>query len=145
MTLTLHSIKPKKGSRQEPKRVGRGLGSTGTYSGRGVKGQKARSGGRAGLKLKGLRKMMLSIPKSRGFTGPSWKPATVNVGDVAKAFENGATVNPQALLNKGLVASINRGVKVLGDGSIAIRITVEGCKVSLPAKKKIEAAGGKII
>src|SRR3990167_2958006 len=140
MPLSLHSLQPKEGSRPKSKRVGRGLGSTGTYSGRGAKGQKARSGGRAGLKLKGLRKMMLSIPKSRGFVGPSVKPATVNVGAIGKVFENGAVVNPQALEKKGLVSHTNRGVKVLGDGAIGIRVKLEGCKVSAPAKQKIEAA-----
>ena len=65
MSLALHTIKPFSGSKKKVKRVGRGLGSRGTYSGRGQKGQKARSGGKKGLKLMGIRRLLLSTPKIR--------------------------------------------------------------------------------
>ena len=145
MILSLHTLKPQKGARRTSKRVGRGLGSTGSYSGRGVKGQRARSGGRAGLKLKGLRPLMLSTPKKRGFRSPKAKHVVSNIGDLAKAFANGATVNPKILLKKGLIENVTLGVKILGKGSIGIKLTVEGCFLSASAKQKIEHTGGVIV
>lgn len=145
MNLSLHTIAPKKGSRRQPKRVGRGLGSTGSYSGRGVKGQRARSGGRAGLKLKGIRPLMLATPKKRGFLSAKARMAVVNVGDLAKEFANGSKVNPKALLAKKLISDVSGGVKILGKGEIGIKLTIEDCQVSTSAKQKIESAGGVIL
>jgi large subunit ribosomal protein L15 len=145
MVLSLHTLKPKKGARKNPKRVGRGLGSTGSYSGRGVKGQRARSGGRAGLKLKGLRPLMLSTPKKRGFISPKARPVVLNIGDLAHEFINGATVSPKILLKKGMIADASAGVKILGKGVLGIKLTVEGCFLSAAAKQKIEAVGGVIV
>lgn len=144
MALSLHNIKPNKGARKKSFAVGRGLSSKGTYSGRGAKGQRARSGGRAGLQLKGFRKLMLSMPKARGFTSSQPKMAVVNVSDLSKAFENGATVTPKALLEKGLVPDIAHGVKILANGEISLKVTIERCTVSASAKAKIEAAGGTV-
>lgn len=145
MSLSLHTLRPTKGSRRGKKRVGRGLGSKGSYSGRGVKGQRARAGGRAGLKLKGLRGIMLATPKQRGFQSLKARASVVNVGDLAKAFANGAKVNPKAILKKGLISDVEGGVKVLGKGDIGIALTIEGCLVSASAKTKIEKAGGTIV
>ncbi|MBM5790042.1 50S ribosomal protein L15 [Candidatus Parcubacteria bacterium] len=145
MPLSLHNLKPQSGSRRGKKRVGRGLGSTGSYSGRGVKGQRARSGGRSGLKLKGLRPLMLSTPKQRGFQSLKPRAAVVNVGDLAKAFASGAKVNPKAILKKGLVSDVTGGVKILGKGEIGIALMLEGCLVSASAKVKMEKAGGVIV
>lgn len=145
MTLSLHTLQPKKGSRHGKKRVGRGLGSTGSYSGRGVKGQRARSGGRAGLKLRGLRQIMLATPKKRGFRSPKPKLAVLNVSDLAKNFTSGAKVNPKAILAKGLIDETKNGVKILGKGEIGIKLTIVGCVLSASAKEKIERAGGVII
>lgn len=144
MALTLHTIKPAKGSRKTGKRVGRGLSKGGSYSGRGVKGQRARSGGRSGLQKKALRHIMLSIKKNRGFKSLKPKPEVVNVSSIAKAFPDGAKVTPKALYDKGLIPTEGK-VKVLGDGSIAIKVIVEGCNVSATAKAKIEKAGGSIV
>ncbi len=142
MPLRLHTIKPNTGARKKSFAVGRGLGSKGTYSGRGAKGQRARSGGKGGLQKLGFRKLMLSMPKARGFTSAYAKPSVVNVGAVSRAFQSGATITPDVLLKKGLVPNMSHGVKVLADGEISIKITVEGCRVSAAAKSKIEAAGG---
>ncbi len=145
MTLTLHTLKPKSGSKRDKKRVGRGLGSKGTYSGRGVKGQRARSGGRSGLKLKGLRPLMLATPKRRGFNVGKPRPVIVNVGDLAKIFANGAKIDPNVLLKKGLIDKIGAGVKILGKGEIGIKLSFSGCLVSASAKAKIEKAGGTFV
>jgi large subunit ribosomal protein L15 len=144
MTLNLHTISPKQGSTKEKKRIGRGLGSKGTYSGRGVKGQRARSGGRAGLQLKGIRGIMLSTPKLRGFTSGYPKSQTVSVGTVSKFFKTDAKINPKSLFIAGLIGSKKYPVKILGDGEISISVIVEGCGVSALAKQKIEAVGGRI-
>lgn len=144
MPLTLHTLRPQKGSQKSKKRVGRGLGSTGTYSGRGVKGQSARSGV-SGLKLQGLRHMMLSMPKRRGFTSGYERAQAVNVDDLSKTFKTGMKVTPKLLEKVGLVGSATSPVKVLGDGAITIAITLSGCRVSASAKQKIEAAGGSIM
>ncbi|MBI5369582.1 50S ribosomal protein L15 [Candidatus Uhrbacteria bacterium] len=143
--MSLHTLHSAKGARRSKKRVGRGLGSTGSYAGRGVKGQRARSGGRSGLKLKGLRPIMLSTPKKRGFRSPKAHAVVVNVADLAKTFASGAKVTPKALLNKKLVSDISTGVKILGQGEIGIALTIEGCQVSASAKQKIEKAGGTLI
>jgi len=144
MSLALHNIKPAAGSKKTKKRVGRGLGSTGSYSGRGVKGQRARSGGRDGLQKLGLRSLMLKLPKNRGFKSLKGKPAVVNVGILAKHFADGATVTPKLIIAKQLVRSIEHGVKVLGEGEIKHRLVIKSCTVSESAKEKITKAGGEI-
>lgn len=145
MSLTLHTIKSFPKSRKKTKRVGRGLGSTGTYSGRGQKGQKARSGGRKGLKLKGLRKMLLSFPKVRGFKSMYAKTAVVNVSDLEKKFKDGDKITPELLKKVALISDFSAGVKILGDGEATKKLIIERCAVSASAKEKIEKAGGKII
>lgn len=145
MSLNLHTLKPKPGSKKPRKRIGRGLGSTGTYSGRGVKGQRSRSGGRSGLQLKGIRKIMLSMPKTRGFKSQKPVPATVNLKDLNKAFKEGAKITPQILLQKKLISSTDQGVKILGQGSLAIKVMVEGCQLSKSARAAIEKANGTIL
>ncbi|MEK7452186.1 MAG: 50S ribosomal protein L15 [Patescibacteria group bacterium] len=144
MSLSLNTIKPGKHSKKDPKRVGRGLGSKGTYSGRGVKGQGARSG-ISGLKLKGFRKILLSTPKNRGFKSLNKKPQIVQVGDLANIFVDGSKVNPKQLFKKQLIASETADVKILSLGEISVKIIVEGCKVSATAKEKIEKAGGSVV
>lgn len=143
MAITLNTMKPAEGSRKKAKRVGRGLSKGGSYSGRGVKGQGARSGV-SGLQLKGLRHIMLSMKKSRGFKSQAPKAMVVNVETIAKMFPDGAKVTPETLFEKGLIPSMGK-VKVLGDGSIAIKVIVEKCHVSAAAKEKIEKAGGSIV
>ncbi|MBI5794121.1 50S ribosomal protein L15 [Candidatus Uhrbacteria bacterium] len=144
MPLSLHTLRPQKGSQKSKKRVGRGLGSTGTYSGRGVKGQSARSGV-SGLKLQGLRSVMLSTPKMRGFKSGYERAQVVNVDDLSKTFKAGMKVTPKLLEQAGLIGKASSPVKVLGEGAIAISIILSGCRVSASAKQKIEAAGGNII
>jgi large subunit ribosomal protein L15 len=143
--LKLHTLKPKHGSRHRPIRVGRGLSKRGAYSGRGVKGQRARSGGRSGLQLKGLRKLMMSFPKSRGFNRVRPSAAVVNLHQINKHFADGATVNPAALLQKKLVTTTQHGVKVLGDGALGIKINLVDCLASKSAAEKISKAGGTIV
>lgn len=142
MSLSLHNLQsPNKKIR---KRIGRGNGSgTGTYAGKGLKGQRSRSGV-SGLKLKGLRARLMSIPKLRGFSSDQEKKAVVNLKDLENKFESGATISPKVLKKKGLIKTPRYGVKILGDGQISKSFVVTGCKVSAKAKEQIENAGGRI-
>ena len=144
MSLTLHTIQPQKGATKGKKRVGRGLGSKGTYSGRGVKGQRARSGV-SGLQKLGIRGVMLSTPKARGFKSRRPDAQVVSVGDLSKLFAAGAKVSPAILEKKGLIVSASLPVKILAGGAISFAITLTECKVSASAKDKILAAGGTIV
>lgn len=145
MSLELHNLKPSTGATKRRKRVGRGLASTGSYSGRGVKGQRARSGGRSGLQLKGIRALMLKLPKSRGFNSLQNKPAVVNVGVLNKNFVDGSTVTAKLLVEKNLIRTAVNGVKVLGEGQIDHALIIKGCTVSATAEEKVKKAGGEIV
>ncbi len=144
MSLSLHTLKPSKHSKKDRKYIGRGLASKGTYSGRGIKGQGARSGV-SGLKLKGMRKIILSTPKLRGFKAKNPKALVLNVGDIAKLFVDGGKVNPKNLFAKKLITDPTAVIKVLGKGTIETKIILQGCLVSASAKEKIEKAGGSVV
>lgn len=144
MPFSHHNLKPSFGSRTKTRRVGRGNASSrGTYSGKGQKGQRARTGGRRGLTQFGLRMMLQGIPKRKGFKSLYIKPAVINVGDL-DIFDNGAVVNPKTLVEKNLIKDTKKGVKILGSGELKNNLTVSGCYVSQSAREKIEKAGGKI-
>lgn len=144
MSLSLHTLKPSPHSKKDRKYIGRGLGSKGTYSGRGVKGQGARSGV-SGLKLKGMRKIILSTPKLRGFKAKNPKAQVLNIGDLAKMFVDGGKITPKQLLAKKLITDATATIKVLGKGAITSKIVLQGCLVSASAKEKIEQAGGSVV
>ncbi len=134
MPIELHNLKPHvSGSK---KRVGRG-GKRGTYSGRGLKGQRARSGGRRGLKRLGLKPLMTQTHKLRGFKSPHPKPETVNLKDLQKHFKDGDVVTPGILLKKGLIKTTSKGVKILGVGKLTHKITAKGCSLSKTASEHV--------
>lgn len=142
--MKLHELTATPGSNTERKRIGRGHGSGwGKTSGKGHKGQKARSGGsiRPGFEG-GQMPLQRRLPK-RGFNNIfATKYATVNVADLNK-FSDGDVVDAQALIEKGLVKKTYDGVKILGNGEINVKLTVKAAGFSATAKDKIEAAGGK--
>lgn len=144
--MKLHDLKPKIGSRRKKMRVGRGNGMRkGTYSGRGGKGQTARTGGvrRPGFEG-GQTPLIRRMPKLGGFKNINRiEYAVVNVGDFEKHFKEGDTVDRAALIKKGLVRT-KKPIKVLGNGDLKIGLTVKVEKVSAPAKTKIEKAKGKV-
>lgn len=141
--LGLHNLTRNK--RQTGKRLGRGAGSgRGGYSGRGLKGQRARSGGRAGLKRRGLAQMLKSKPKLGGFKSPNAKLEIVNIVDLEKIFENGELINGKKLLGKDLVKTLKHGIKVLGRGKLTKKFTIEATSFSESAKKAIMEVGGEI-
>ena len=142
--MKLHDLKPAIGATTAPKRLGRGVGSgLGKTSGKGPKGAKARSGGgkRAGFEG-GQIPLMRRLPK-RGFTNKfRTELVAVNV-DRLDVFEDGMTVTPVELIQYGIIKNVQDGVKILGNGEITKKLTVQANKFSASAKEKIEAAGGK--
>ncbi len=140
--LSLHTIQPAPGSRHVKRRVGRG-GKRGTTSGKGTKGQRARSGGRKRLAMKGLRKTLMAIPKQGGFRSRYPKVATVTLENLEKRFQVGDVVTSKSLHAKGLLREI-APYKVLGTGTISKALTVKTAGASESAKAAIEKAGGKL-
>ena len=143
--MKLHDLKPAEGATTARKRLGRGVGSgLGKTSGKGHKGAKARSGGgkRPGFEG-GQMPLTMRLPK-RGFTN-KWRVeyATVNV-DRLNIFEDGSVVTPVELIQAGILKNVQDGVKILGNGEITKKLTVQANKFSESAKEKIEAAGGKV-
>ncbi len=148
MAVNLSNLRPPRGSRHRKVRVGRGMGSKlGKTAGRGNKGQKSRKGysRRAGFEG-GQMPLHRRIPK-RGFHNPAGRDfAVVNVESL-NAFAAGETVTPESLLTRGLVRrerSLERGIKILGDGNLKVALTVRAHAFSKSAQEKISSAGGKV-
>ena len=143
--MKLHELRPSEGAFKTSKRLGRGTGSgLGKTSGKGHKGQNARSGGgvRPGFEG-GQLPLFRRLPK-RGFSNAMFKVeyATINVSDLEK-FEDGAVVTPELLKEMGILKKQLAGVKVLGNGNLTKKLTVKAHKFSASAVEKIEAIGGK--
>lgn len=143
--MRLHELGPAPGSNKSAYRKGRGAGSgNGKTAGKGHKGQKARSGGgvRPGFEG-GQMPLQRRIPK-RGFNNKIFATtyANINLSDLER-FEDGAVVTQEAILAAGLVKKPLDGIKVLGDGELTKKLTVEAAAFSKSAKQKIEEAGGK--
>ncbi len=140
--MELHNIRPNKKSAQR-KRVGRG-GKRGTYSGRGIKGQRAHSGGR----LPSPQRLFISrFPKLRGVKFRSKNPSAlaVNVGDLERLFPEENIIKKESFIAVGLIRGKSGSVKILGDGEVSKSYTIEDVPVSAAAREKIEKAGGKIL
>ena len=141
--MKLHELQPAEGSRQERKRLGRGIGSgQGKTAGKGHKGQNARSGGgvRPGFEG-GQTPLMRRLPK-RGFTNISRKEYAVVNLDALNRFEEGTEVTPELLIETGVVSNEKAGIKILAKGNVEKKLTVKAHKFSSAAKEAIEAAGG---
>lgn len=141
--MELNNLKPKKSSRHSQKRVGRGPGSgNGKTAGRGEKGQKSRTGFSRMRGFEGGQMPLHRRLPKRGFTNIFKKVhAVVNLSDLEN-FDNGATIDEAALRQAGLVKGKNDGIKVLGNGKLSKKLTVQATKFSETARKQIEAAGG---
>lgn len=142
--MKLHELQPAAGSTTVAKRLGRGVGSgLGKTSGKGHKGAKARSGGgkRPGFEG-GQMPLYRRVPK-KGFTNIfRTEYATVNVGQL-EVFDNGTVVTAAMLKEAKIIRKTLDGVKVLGNGELTKKLTVEAAKFTASAKEKIEALGGK--
>lgn len=141
--LKLHHLRPAPGSKKDRTRVGRGEGSKGKTAGRGTKGTKARYQVRSGLEGGNLN-FVMRTPKLRGFTNPfRVEYQVVNLDRISELYPKGGDVTVADLVSKGAVRK-NEKVKVLGNGDIAVKVTVSVDKVSKSAEQKIVAAGGSI-
>jgi large subunit ribosomal protein L15 len=144
--LTLSNLKPAHGAKHRKKRVGCGESSGhGKTSGRGHKGQKARSGGSIRLGFEGGQMPLLRRMPKRGFNNAVFKTVwgIVNLRDLEK-FEPGAVIDEAFLRQNGLIRGRIDGVKVLGDGAISKAITLKVDAISVAAREKIEKAGGSV-
>jgi large subunit ribosomal protein L15 len=153
--LNLSSLKPAQ-KRAARKRVGRGMGSgKGRYAGRGIKGQKARSGSHkmpAGFEG-GQTRLFMRVPKLRGNTSKDAMPIGpfrtrtqgVNVRDLERVFDAGSEVTPEALKEKRLIRTTRIDVKILGQGELTKKLTVSAHGVSQSAREKIEGVGGSVV
>jgi large subunit ribosomal protein L15 len=151
--LNLSSLKPAQ-PRKERKRVGRGLGSgKGRYSGRGIKGQKSRSGShkmRVGF-AGGQMPIYMRLGKQRGATSKDAMPIgpfrtstiPVNVGSLG-VFDDGAEVTPETLVERGVIKNTKTDVKLLGNGELNRKLTVRVHAISATAREKVESAGGTV-
>lgn len=141
--MQLHELKPSK--RKNRKVIGRG-GTHGTHATRGMKGQKARSG--RGGKTKSFEGTVTPLfrrtPKLRGFKSMYDKNTTVNIRQLEKYFASGDIVSPKTLIEKKVLRKVASTVKILGDGELKKKLTIEDCVVSKSAEKKIKDAGGEI-
>jgi len=143
-TMQLHQLKSIH-KRKKQKRIGRG-GKRGTYSGRGIKGQKTRAGRKM---VPPIRQLIKRYPKLRGyrFKSRKKKPAIINIKDLDKVFKKGDLISPQVLIEKRLIRKIKGmlpEVKILAQGNLTKKLIVKGCQLSEKAKEKIKKAGGEI-
>ena len=143
--MKLHTLKPNEGSIKNRKRVGRGQGSgTGKTSGRGEKGQNARSGGGVRVGFEGGQTPLFRRLPKRGFSNALFKKEydIINLDELNK-FEDGAEVSLEVLREMGIVKKSKDGLKVLGNGTLEKKLTVKANKFSASAKEQIEKLGGK--
>ncbi|AXI07612.1 50S ribosomal protein L15 [Oceanobacillus sp. 143] len=142
--MKLHELKASEGTRKERNRVGRGTSSgNGKTSGRGHKGQNARSGGGVRPGFEGGQMPLFQRLPKRGFSNINRKEFAIVNLDALNRFEEGTEITPELLLEEGIVSKLNSGIKVLGKGAIEKKLTVKAHKFSASAKEAIETAGGK--
>lgn len=141
-----HLLVPPRGARKARKRIGRGdAAGQGSYSGRGLKGQKSRSGSgpRPGFEG-GQLPLIKGLPMKRGFVNlfkTYYSPVNL---ETLEGFEAGTLITPELLWRRGHLRSLKNPVKILGDGQLTKAVTVAAHKFSRPARAKIEAAGGTV-
>ncbi len=143
MTLKLHDLRPAPGAKKAKNRVGRGEGSKGKTAGRGTKGTGARKNVPASFEG-GQMPLHMRLPKLKGFKNPfKVEFQVVNVATIGKLFPEGGDVTVASLVERGAVRK-GQPVKVLGEGSIKVKVDVTADKFSASAQEKIEAAGGSV-
>lgn len=136
--LSLNTITKTKGRAKPRKRVGRGNASGhGTYSTKGQKGQRSRSGV-SGLKRLGMKAQLLQIPKSRGFKSHKPKNQVVAISAINSSFKDGDVVNRAALFDKKLISSVSLPVKVLGKEKLAVKVKFEKIKMSASVSEQVK-------
>jgi large subunit ribosomal protein L15 len=147
-SMNLSTLSPRPGSKHRTRRLGCGESSgRGKTSGKGHKGQKARAGGTVRHSFEGGQMPIFRRLPKKGFNNIDFaiRYAIVNVGTLNERFDDGSEVNEAALRAAGLVKGRHDGIKILGNGELAKKLTVSVHKVSAQAKQKIEKAGGTVI
>ncbi|MFT4547783.1 MAG: large subunit ribosomal protein L15 [Pseudoalteromonas tetraodonis] len=145
--MRLHNLKPRPGAKHRIKRLGCGESSgLGKTSGRGHKGQKSRSGGGVRIGFEGGQMPIFRRLPKKGFSNVRFAKvyAIANITDLEARFDDGATVNEESLRAAGLISGRYDRVKILGNGEITKKLTIEADKVSKSAQEKIESAGGSV-
>lgn len=145
--MQAHQLKPPRGAKHARKRIGRGnAAGQGTYSGRGLKGQKSRAGNKPRRFFEGGQtRLFKKLPFRRGFNNPfrvEYQP--VNLDDLQK-LDEGAEVTAELLKEKGILRNTRKPVKILASGELTKKLSVTAHRFSLAAKEKIEAAGGTVV
>lgn len=143
--MKLQALQPVQGATHYKKRLGRGTSSgVGRTSGRGTKGQNSRTGGGVRLGFEGGQTPLFKRLPKRGFTNHfRLEYAVINVNEL-NTYAESTVVTPELLLKDGKIKSVEKGIKVLGNGSLNVKLTVQAHKFSSSAKAIIEAAGGTI-
>ncbi len=145
MKLTPSTIKSASKSRRKPKRLGRGNASgKGTYSARGLKGQRSRSGGKSGNQLRGFKASLQKIPKLRGFKSLKARKETVTLDTLEKYANEKQIVNPAFLTKVKAITTPKNGVKIVARGELKKKLKIEGCLASKNAVELIEKVGGSV-
>jgi large subunit ribosomal protein L15 len=139
-----HQVAPSKGARKNRKRVGRGdAAGQGSTAGRGMKGQKSRSGGGVSPWFEGGQLPLIKgLPMKRGFHNPFKTYYSLIKLESLNSFDAGERITPELLLARGFLRNLNQPVKIVGDGEISKAVTVVAAKFTKTAKEKIEAAKG---
>ena len=142
--MKLHELHSTEGSRKSKKRLGRGMASGhGKTSGKGHKGQKARTGGGTRLGFEGGQTPLFQRLPKRGFTNINRKEYAIVNLDALNRFDENTEVTPELLLESGLVSKEKSGIKILAKGTVEKKLNVKAHKFSTAAKEAIEAVGGK--
>jgi len=147
MTVELSNLKPNPESKSRRKRVGRGNSASdpGNYCGRGLKGQRSRSGGKKGLKLRGLRNILKSFPKVKGFKPKPLSFEIINLSTIEKLFKDSEVIDINRLLQVNLIKDKRKKVKILSRGKLTKKFTVKAHAFSKNAEELIKKAGGKAV
>lgn len=145
MSTLAHALKKNTRARRNRTRIGRGDSKHGNYGGRGIKGQRARTGGSNRIARRSLMMNLRNLPKNRGFKSLKEKSHTVTLSMISTAFAGKADgrVTPHSLLKMGVIPQYGV-VKIVSRGQMKTKVTVEGCTVSAGAKEAIEKAGGSV-
>ncbi len=146
MTLAPHTIHAAAGARKGTRRLGRGHGSgRGKSAGRGTKGQRARTGGKSRTSLLPFKRILARVPKLRGFNSRVPKKEVVTLQTLVRVAEEGVVVTPAFLKERGVIHTVEKGVKIVGNGACAKKIQLQGIFASKNAIAAIEKAGGKVL
>lgn len=144
MMLTPSTI-TSSGRKKNTKRRGRGNGSgKGSYSTRGVKGQRARTGS-SGIMRRAFKAQLQKVPKSRGFSSNALRPEVISLSTLNRIAEDGIEITPYVLKSHGLIKSIQAGAKIVGTGEITKKIVLRDCLATKTALAAIEKVGGKVV